>query len=395
MKCMKQYDLQDFRKDTKKLHAHLNTNDEKLVDIDEKDTEEDLSGVDCKAPVLSSDGFNTAPTLSDSSSDSESDPDILTPEEAFHLPPGSLSFPPGMDDDDALSGMRNSRGCHGMADDEEEVLMRCDSNFILDPDKQSMINQELCSPTGMDDLSEFDQSIGMFLANTDTPELSPSSLMTLPTTSVVPSSIPNFFTSSVHNNNGSLQRNYTNSTCGDQSKITSSVTNNSFNTASQQSLSLPPKKYNINGALRKTSNLGPSTLLKISPVNMSSRQGSIPIRSYTSKPLNGHILSGNQQHKTSNFTNSKKPPIINESYSSSLSNQSKASLCGLGQSKAVLQQNGGCWNNGDALVYNSSVYCEPDMLSEIAMDEDTPLEKVNPDIFFTSAFPVATCQADL
>jgi len=33
---------------------------------------------------------------------------------------------------------------------------------------------------------------------------------------------------------------------------------------------------------------------------------------------------------------------------------------------------------------------ETDMLNDIAMDEETPLEKVNPDIFFSSAFPVSS-----
>lgn len=343
---MRQYNLHTIPTNSEKHHCHVNNSTKSCTTTGSPDNISDDS-----EQIFNS---GNAPVLSESSSSEyESDCDLLTPEEAFHLPPGSLPFPAELNDDDDLCKMRSDH----MRDDEDMELMSCTSNFILDPAKQNMINHELSSPT-LNDLSEFDQSFGMFLSNTDT--LSPTSpVATL--SPMVSLSLPS--SSSVLSQHSNIFEQSTPSTCanskGQSTRSLSSVSmNNSSNNEPNTSRGVSTK------CIRPpiTSCIGSSTLLKISPLNMTSQA----FRNSTLKPNNGltHPLIHKQfKQATLSVDNRKNYTLINS--------QSKSTMKVINQSK------------NESTIHGD--------ISE----EETPFEKVNPDIYFTSAYPVWSGQPDI
>ncbi|XP_066929019.1 INO80 complex subunit D-like [Clytia hemisphaerica] len=265
--------------------------------------------------------IGTPPILSESSSsytESDSESDILTPEEAFRLPPGSLSYPPGLDDEDSLTGMHHTARACNIADEEDE-LMRCGSNFSMDNEKQDMITRELSSPT-LNQFSEFDQSLfGAATAFSPTSgsdvTLPHTSSLTSPNQEITPLSASFGTNPKYSSKNPSPLKNHTNSHTGH----------------------------------------GSVTTLKITPLNMSPRKASSKLN------VRPPLLTSQSMVK---------PPLVSNTFTQSSSTKDES------------------WNKQYMQIDN---FGDPDLLNDIAMDdEETPLEKVNPDIFFSSAFPVTT-----
>jgi len=325
----------------------------------------------------------TPPNLSESSSsytESDSDSDILTPEEAFHLPPGSLSYPTGLDDDDALSGIRHSSRVCNIADEEDE-LIRCGSNFIMASDEQDMITRELSSPT-LNQLSDFDSSLSMFLSPSDEPTTTSDSVLPDSSTCTTvcltsPSKVINSRT--LYNGAGA-------GSLSGKTEITNTIQYSEFkpiiNTDTAAKTNSNLKSLSSSSSSSSSSS---TTTLKISPLNSSSRQVQIPgslgfTPKQTVRPLL-NLLEKSTNYPVQSMMLSTKPPLVNNTLN-------KPTITKVTHGHSVIAKDDlGSWNKQYMEMEN---FNETDMLNDIAMDEETPLEKVNPDIFFSSAFPVSS-----
>ena len=289
-------------KSKKTFQSKLNEFNEQ--EFDRKKTGESASDLNGS---FSSETTTDSYTSSSESEDDDDDGDISAPEEAFHLPPGSLSFAPRcrIDEEDAL--FRNGN-CE--LDDEDDELMCC-NEFSFD----SKVPRELSSPTlNQLSTSDFDVSFNTLMDSTQSidNESNPMS---------------GSFLSYVHPENeavGTLR-----------SRLTKKVSRTSLKT------SLTP-----NGAEVKTK----SIYMKNDSNELKSVSGDRAMK--RKQDFNHFSLSASTK------------PTEDESFNKRY----------LSESIALMQP----------------LYHDRNLFDGINIESSSPLEKVNPDIFFSSVFPLTS-----
>lgn len=339
-------------KPVQKLNAHVNSTLRKSVDDENK-----VLDVVNDSTTLSED----AETTEDSSSEEEdSGSDTLTPEEAFHLPPGSLSsFSTPVDDEDSFSNIR--RNCEVEDDDE---FIRCSNSFEpFEPGSQ--LGRDLTSPT-LNQLSSTDfDAFNMLLS---------------PTKSLNPTAI-------ISPRSSTLMAAF------------SSVSTMTSVNAMHKSLLARQKSDAHDRA---------TTSLKITPVNVGNTSRKICFNAgctakhdNSSSSLSVNIPDTHYQDKRlykhpTVFTNGKhtKPP--SHGHTGVVLTNGIATHHNNSQALITLDENvlSKRYLN-DSLLTQPPFFTDTSLFDDIRTDVDSPLEKVNPDIFFSSVFPVAHSAANI
>lgn len=314
------------------------------------------------------------------SNSEEDDADILTPEEAFHLPPGSLSFSPRMVDDDSMPAMQN-RNCS--LDEEDDELIRCSTNFPFEPNNQ--LPRDIGSPT-LNQLSSSDFA---------------SSFNNINNIFISPAKALDSTSPPINPNTTTLQQSYNTTVCRPNSS--SNHVNNRL------THSTPPVAGMVNE--QKSG----STLLKISHVDMFNKTGEKMDHETMFTPKqhsdDRNIRSGNSFDSISGgvqdnkmhlqYRNNGIPPVNNQQItvgnesinsfphvsngivnrSHNISIKETISYDQTSLSKRYLS---------DSLLLQQPLSQDNTLFDDINTDVESPLEKVNPDIFFSSVFPVST-----
>ena len=309
--------------------------------------------------------INDASEFSDMSSDSEDEDgnDTLTPEVAFHLPPGSLSsFSPPVDDDvDPLSSMRN-RNCDLDGDDDE--IIRCSNNFSFESTAQ--LSRDLSSPT-LNQLSssDFDSSFNLFMS---------------PTKSVGISSVVNPMTASF------------------LSSFSGGTAENLQDTSKNKSKQTP-----IGHSKDADAHRAVATSLKISPLNTTYRKIKFS-SSYTPKHFSGGRNNTFTENNVHNAERTKSTNSLSNGHHESSSitpysftNGRARSYYNLSPQHHVLNDDNTLSKRylNDSFLLQQPLSQDASLFDDISTEVDSPLEKVNPDIFFSSAFPISTSTANL
>ena len=301
----------------------------------------------------------------------EDDADILTPEEAFHLPPGSLSFSPRMVDDDSMPTIQN-RNCS--LDDDDDELIRCSSNFPFESNNQ--LSRDIGSPT-LNQLSSSD-----FVSSFTNIYMSPAK-----TLDSVPTTI---------NHKTNFQQSFSPPVCRP---------NNSPNINNRLAHSNQPVAGMVND--QKSG----STVLKISHVDIFNKTARKIDHNamYVQKQLqDDNIRSNSFNSITSGVQDNKMMLQYRNNGMASMNNQQMA----VGNESIHPYMANGLVNRShnipiketisydqtllskrylsDSLLMQQPLSQDNTLFDDINTDVESPLEKVNPDIFFSSVFPVST-----
>lgn len=293
--------------------------------------------------------------LNTSNSD-EYDTDMLTPEEAFHLSPGSISFSPHMVDDDTMPRIQR-RTCD--LDEDDDELIRCTGSFSY----EHKLNRDIGSPT-LNQLSstDFVSSLNNFNDDFISPAITLSSTRSIVRPMAFSSNLPISNDSKKKSNGNSSRSTFLSEiNCSNALKAGCTV-----DKSDQNNLHLP--KQHLSHNLEADS-------------SFDSLSGCVRDESAMMKYHRNRRRLMNDQQSTTRCqeSNSLTNTVINHPQNVSLKD-------------AIVYDNTSITKHylSDPMLLQQPISTNNTFFDNINSDIESPLEKVNPDIFFSSVYPVTS-----